>query len=368
TAVNAAAHRTTAEPSTLVYTVRNGDYLFRIAVTLGVPVSDLLAVNKLTMTSSIHPGDKLAVPVGGALPVESSPAALASPTPAPALALAASSYIVKNGDSFFRIAAKSGVTLTALLVANSMTVTTPIFPGTNLVLPPATLSIPTPAAPATPAAAPVAAPAPAAAVAAPTAGPMSAYTVKNGDYLVGIAASTGVTLKALLAANTMTVASAIFPGDTLVVPPPTLPIPAPTAPAAPAPSAAPGPIAQQTSIATVVAFLKGEVGKPYLFNTAGPDAYDCSGLVVAAYRQIGVELPHQSLLLSQKGVSVDWHAVDIQAGDLIFQIGTGKSIISHVGIAVSSTQWIQSARTGDFVKIRDIPSDDKIQAVRRIVS
>ncbi len=163
----------------------------------------------------------------------------------------------------------------------------------------------------------------------------------------------------------MTVSSAIYPGSKLAVPPATLPIPAAVAAAPESPA---GPTAQQASIATVIAFLQGELGKPYLFNSDGPDAYDCSGLVVAAYRTIGINLPHQSLLLSQKGTNVDWRTSDIQAGDLIFQIGSGKTVISHVGIAVSSTQWIQSARTGDFVKIGPIPIDDKIQAVRRIVN
>ena len=53
---------------------------------------------------------------------------------------------------------------------------------------------------------------------------------------------------------------------------------------------------------------------------------------------------------------------------MIFQIGTGKTYISHVGIAISSTQWIQSARAGDVVKISTIPIDDKIAAVRRVVN
>lgn len=367
-----------AEPSSLTYTVKNGDFLFGIAVKLSVRVNDLLAVNKLTITSSIHPGDRLAVPVGGVLPVESV-AAIAQPviTPAPAVAPVAptalpaplpgsTEYLVRNGDYLVRIAANNGVTLTALLAANSLTVTSAIFPGRKLVIPPATLPLP--------AATPPVVQQPASVVVTPQTNNAATvattkYVVKNGDYFVAIANANGVTLKALLAANSMTVSSAIFPGTALVVPPATLPIPAPPAAAVAATPLVGGtPSPQQTSLATMLTFLQGELGKPYLFNSAGPDSYDCSGLVVAAYRTIGISLPHQSLLLSQKGTSVDWRTVDIQAGDLIFQIGTGKTYISHVGIAISATQWIQSARTGDVVKISSIPNDDRIQAVRRIVN
>ena len=355
--------------SSLVYTVTNGDYLFGIAVKLNVKVADLLAVNQLTVTSPIHPGDQLAVPVGGSLPAAPAPAATpaaAAPAAAPAAAAGSSTYVVQKNDFLVGIAAKKGVTLKALLSANGITVTTVIVPGRTLSIPPATLPIPaatvTPLVTAAPAAAPAPAPAPVVAT--------GSYVVKNGDYFVAIASANGVTLKALLAANNMTVASAIFPGTKLVLPPATLPIPAPaTAIAVAATPAANGSASpQQGKIATVLSFLQGELGKPYLFNSAGPDSYDCSGLVVAAFKQIGVNLPHQSLLQSTKGVAVDWRAVDIQAGDLIFQIGTGKTYISHVGIAISATQWIQAARAGDVVKISNIPIDDRIQAVRRIVN
>ncbi|HRE00099.1 MAG TPA: NlpC/P60 family protein, partial [Ilumatobacteraceae bacterium] len=126
--------------------------------------------------------------------------------------------------------------------------------------------------------------------------------------------------------------------------------------------------AQQGKVATVLAFLQGELGKPYQFATAGPDAYDCSGLVVAAFRKAGISLPHQSLLQSTKGVAVDFENEPIQAGDLIFQVGSGKTYISHVGIAISSTQWIQAAQTGDVVKVGPIPSDSRIAAVRRVIN
>jgi len=373
-AVQATPPVVAVETSSLSYTVKNGDYLFGIAVKLQVTITDLLAVNALTVTSSIHPGDQLAVPAGGSLPVETAAGPAASTTQTAAVRAAtptagAPPYVVVSGDYLVGIAARNGVTLKALLAANSLTVTSPIFPGTTLSVPPATLPIP----PAKTAAVASATATPT--VAAPTAANPSAvagagqYIVNNGDFFFSIATHNGVTLKALLAANSMTVASIIHPGTILVLPPATLPIPAaPATAVAATPTSSGTATPQQSQIATVLSFLQGELGKPYLFNTSGPETYDCSGLVVAAFKKIGVNLPHQSLLQSAKGTAVDWRAVDIQAGDLIFQIGSGKTYISHVGIAISSSQWIQSARAGDVVKISTIPIDDKIAAVRRVVN
>ncbi|MEO6125954.1 MAG: LysM peptidoglycan-binding domain-containing protein [Ilumatobacteraceae bacterium] len=377
TAVQAAPPVVAVETSTLVYTVTNGDYLFGIAVKLKVTINDLLAVNALTVTSSIHPGDQLAVPNGGSLPAERA-AATTGPAPAAAAQTAIASvvsvgstpYVVIKNDYLVGIASSHGVTLKALLDANSMTVTTPIFPGTKLTIPPATLAVP--AAPPKLAAAAVASAAVAVPANAPEAPAVAAvageYVVGNGDFFYSIATRNGVTLKALLAANNMTVASMIHPGTRLVLPPATLPIPALAAAVAATPATDGTASPQQSSITRVLSFLQGELGKPYLFNTAGPDTYDCSGLVVAAFRQVGVNLPHQSLLQSAKGVAVDWRTVDIQAGDLVFYVGSGKTYISHVGIAISSTQWIQSARAGDVVKISPLPADDRIAAVRRVIN
>jgi hypothetical protein len=44
----------------------------------------------------------------------------------------------------------------------------------------------------------------------------------------------------------------------------------------------------------VVVFVVAQVGKPYVCGTAGPDMFDCSGLVVAAYRSVGLTFPRTS--------------------------------------------------------------------------
>ena len=341
------------------YTVKNGDFLVGIATKLKVGLSDLLAVNHLQLTSLILPGQQLAVPAGGVLPAASPAAA----TPAPAVAPAATQYVIKAGDSLGAIAGKLKVTLAALLAANSLVQTSLILPGQKLNVP-AGGSLPsaTPAAPAGTPATP--ATAPAAAGGAP-------YVVKSGDYLFGIATALHVSIASLLTANNLTATSLIMPGQQLIVPAGGT-LPSPTAALTAGSSAAP-PVDPATkvgtSVDTVVDFALSQVGKPYRFFAAGPDAYDCSGLVVAAYRQIGLGVIHQSLAQSLLGQPVDWKNAAIRPGDLIFTArgGGDPNIVGHVGIAISGDHWVNAPRTGDVVKTGWIPPDSKILAVRRLV-
>ncbi len=189
--------------------------------------------------------------------------------------------------------------------------------------------------------------------------PGSEYVVKNGDYLFGIAMKLHVRFADLLAANDLTAASVIHPGDTLVVPTTRGVQPVQAKPAAKPAS---------KNVDTVVAFALAQAGKPYRFAAAGPDAFDCSGLVTAAYKQIGVRLPQYSALQATYGSPVDWTKEPIVAGDLVFIADPDTGVIHHAGIAVSSTQWIQAVRAGDVVRVGRMPAASKIAAVRRIVT
>ena len=357
----------------LTYTVEAGDYLFGIAARMGVKLSALLDTNRLTVTSWIYPGMQLAVPTGGVVPAPKAPAA-APATPVPAAAPATQSYVVKSGDSLSGIAGRMGVKLSALLSANTLTVNSMIHPGTQLVVPAGGV-VPAAVAPV----------APAAIQAQPTVAATSAleYVVRSGDYLSGIAPALGVRLADLLSINKLTLTSMIYPGMKLAVPAggtiPAASVPttnsAPTvSPAAVAPAAvtaAAGPVSGPTNpdprIATVIAFAQAQLGEPYKFNSAGPDSWDCSGLTLAAYAEIGISLPHYSGSQIKYGTPVDRTTQPIVAGDLIFlETSVGSGIIGHVGIAISSTQWIHSPRTGDVVRIGSIPTT-RVIGIRRLL-
>lgn len=391
-----AVHAESARPSAkaTTYTVENGDTLYTIARQLGVTLVDLLAANDLEANSLILPGATLTVPRAATGSAKATPATSAAPVSGSTKSKATVStptkqltYTVQSNDGFYTIAYRHGVSLTALLDANDLTLDDVVHPGTVLVIPaggraPATATTVAPATPATTTPAPKPATNPATAAAAAT-----TYTVQSNDGLYTIAYRHGVSLTALLDANDLTLDNVVHPGTVLVIPaggrPPqpvaaTTSAPANTANvvAVAAPSAsiantgggAAATTASSSRIDVVIAFARAQLGKPYRFAAAGPDAFDCSGLTTAAYRQVGVYLPQQSLMQSARGTAVDWRTEPIRPGDLVFVNRSGTDFIGHVGIAISSTMWIHAPREGDVVRIGIIPKADKIQAVRRYVA
>jgi len=97
----------------------------------------------------------------------------------------------------------------------------------------------------------------------------------------------------------------------------------------------------------VVGVAMGQLGKPYVWGTAGPSSFDCSGLVVYSYSQVGVSLPHSSYALWNAGVYVSRD--QLEPGDLVFFDGLG-----HVGIYIGGGQFIHAPHTGDVVKISSL--------------
>ena len=348
----------------LTYTVQAGDYLSGIASRMGVKMSALLETNKITVTSLILPGMKLIVPAGGVVPA---PKAAPTPSTAPAAPAAIVTYTVRSGDSLSGIAGRMGVKLSTLLAANTMTVASVIHPGAQLVVQAGGVL---PSA-GTPSAAPVASPG---ATAASTA--TVQYVVRPGDYLSGIAPALGVRIADLLTVNKLTLTSLIYPGMKLAVPAGgTLPAPASTPAVTPAAARSVTPVVAPTSgattpdsrIATVVAFAKAQLGDPYKAFSAGPDTWDCSGLTMAAYAEIGISLQHYSGSQMKVGVAVDRTTQPIVAGDLIYlETSVGSGIVGHVGMAISGTQWIHSPRTGDVVRIGTIPTT-RVIAIQRLL-
>lgn len=285
---------------------------------------------------------------------------------------------VRDGDSLAGLAWRHGVSVSALLRANSFELTSVIHPGDSIVIPAgATVS---PRSRSTPSSAgATGSPAPA----SPSTAVGTEYVVSAGDALAAIAWRHGVSLGALVKANGLTVSSLILPGQRLQVPPATRPIPtsvastaaAVTPVAGPPPAAANSssatpevvPAAQGNPIQTLLAYATAQAGVPYKFFSAGPDTFDCSGLVVAAFRQIGMSVPHQSRALSRLGTAVDWRNAPIAAGDLVFTSAVGDpEFITHVGIALDSRRWVHAVGLGRTVTIGTLPSTDRIMAVQRI--
>jgi cell wall-associated NlpC family hydrolase len=268
---------------------------------------------------------------------------------------------VRNGDSLAGVAWRHGIRLSALLRANSLQITSVIHPGDTLVIP-AGATTPTHAV-----------------TSSRSTGSTAGYVVRSGDALASIAWRHGVSLGALVKANSIDVTNVILPGQTLRIPPATRPIPTTfAAPAASGATSSPTPTgvtpppattaaARGNSLQTLLSYATAQVGVPYKFFSAGPDTFDCSGLVVAAFRQIGMSVPHQSRALARLGSAVDWRNESIAAGDLVFTSAVGDpNLITHVGIALDSRRWVHAVGFGRTVSIGTLPSADRIMAVQRI--
>jgi cell wall-associated NlpC family hydrolase len=100
-----------------------------------------------------------------------------------------------------------------------------------------------------------------------------------------------------------------------------------------------------------IEFARQQLGEPYVWAAAGPDAWDCSGLTMMAWRQGGISLPHYSAAQYQQTKHIS--AADLKAGDLVFW-GTSPNTIHHVALYIGNGQIIQAPRTGDVVKVSSL--------------
>ena len=89
------------------------------------------------------------------------------------------------------------------------------------------------------------------------------------------------------------------------------------------------------------ALAKEQLGKPYQWGASGPEKFDCSGLVMYVYDNLGVKLPRVTGEQAYAGVHVDRE--DLQPGDLVFFKLNG-SRIDHVGIYLGHAKFVHAPR------------------------
>ena len=177
--------RTVADPTapeptpitTGTYTVQPNDGWWVIARRTGVSAAELQRLNGITASTVLHPGMVL---------ITAATAPAATPTPAPAPA--PGTYTVREGDGWWIIAHRTGVTMETLQRLNGMTATTVLHPGMVLRTG-QTASAPAPS-PAT-------------------------YVVQANDGWWLIAQRTGVSMERLQRLNGMTVSTMLHPGMVL---------------------------------------------------------------------------------------------------------------------------------------------------------
>jgi cell wall-associated NlpC family hydrolase len=121
--------------------------------------------------------------------------------------------------------------------------------------------------------------------------------------------------------------------------------PAPVAQPKPQPAPQPAPVGSSSKAATAVQTAMAQLGKPYVWGAAGPDSFDCSGLMEYAWQAAGVSLPHSSSAQYDVGTHVS--ESELQPGDLVFYY----SPISHVGMYIGNGKIINAPEPGDVIKI-----------------
>jgi cell wall-associated NlpC family hydrolase len=99
------------------------------------------------------------------------------------------------------------------------------------------------------------------------------------------------------------------------------------------------------------------LGVPYVWGGASPSGFDCSGLVMYVYAQLGISLPHYTV--------AQWNATDPisspEPGDLVFFNGLG-----HVGIYIGGGRFVNAPHTGSVVRIDSMSSFGGYDGARRV--
>jgi cell wall-associated NlpC family hydrolase len=105
------------------------------------------------------------------------------------------------------------------------------------------------------------------------------------------------------------------------------------------------------TVARAISFAEAQLGKPYLLGGTGPDAFDCSGLVMMAYRAAGVDIPRTSQQQFLWGPQVP--ASQVEPGDLVFFVGADGTPAApgHVGLVIGRNTMIEAYATGFPIRV-----------------
>lgn len=118
----------------------------------------------------------------------------------------------------------------------------------------------------------------------------------------------------------------------------------------------PKPAVQPSKVEVVVQFALSQQGDPYVWASAGPNAYDCSGLILRSFAQVGVRTPHFTGALISKGQRVG--KAEMRRGDIVFPTA------GHVGIYLGDGKFVHASSSKYKVVVADLYS---FYAARRLM-
>jgi cell wall-associated NlpC family hydrolase len=281
--------------------------------------------------------------VAGATPISASAGMPAAVSVTQAAGVGAASvaptsvYRVQSGDTLSSIADSFGTTWEALAAANRISDPNFIYVGQVISVPGGGGS---------------------GSAASPSSG---TYTVQSGDTLSSIAARFGTNWEALASINGVANPNFIEVGQVLRLSgmasqgAPTGSASAPITPtveAQPAPAPAPS-VSNRAEIAVRAALA--QVGKPYVWGGSGPNGFDCSGLVMFAWAQAGLSLPHYSV--SQYSDTTRVSRSQLQPGDLVFYDTGDGAQPGHVTMYIGNGQIVTADSPGTDIRVEVLDWD-----------
>jgi len=122
--------------------------------------------------------------------------------------------------------------------------------------------------------------------------------------------------------------------------------------------------APDQTVATAIAYAEQQLGKPYLWGGTGPDEFDCSGLVMMAYRTAGIGIARTSE--QQWATEPRVQTSQVQPGDLVFFAGADGTRTSpgHVGLVIGNGKMIEAYATGFPIRVATYTNRDPVGFTR----
>src|SRR5215469_3299119 len=126
-------------------------------------------------------------------------------------------------------------------------------------------------------------------------------------------------------------------------------------------------VTPNAAIGLVISYAQEQIGKPYLWGGTGPDQFDCSGLVMMAYRAAGIDIPRTSQEQWAWGPRIP--ASQVQPGDLVFFAGSDgtTSAPGHVALVIGNGKMIEAYAPGFPIRISTYGSTSSAQGDAKVV-